>query len=208
MSSHERQDDDVGDVPDLAGSRQERGSSEDAGVLDGAGEESSGPDGRREAHGQEIVRSPRSQELIHAADLLVAASESELKDAGLETIIGASYSRQWSGMLPSPDDFNKYDERTRERICRWNDAFTVDESARQNRLVDNEIKQQETGVALTFVLVLAFGLAAFVSFLITREMASFGFLSVPLLNFLGNLFKSVLSKSSRGDGGQRREDTE
>ncbi len=137
----------------------------------------------------------------------MAASESELKDAGLEAIVGASYSFQWSGMLPSPDEFNKYDEQTRERICRWNDAFTVDESARQDRLVDNEIKQQETGVAMTFVLVVAFGLAAFVSFLITRDIASFGFLSVPLLNFLGNLFKPVLSKSSRGEEGQRQGDT-
>lgn len=45
----------------------------------------------------------------------------------------------YSGMLPIAEHYRLYDERTRERMCRWNDAFTVDESARQNKLVENEM---------------------------------------------------------------------
>lgn len=131
------------DDADMAGTGQQRGSSTDESVFKGALEEEPRPSDGEEAHDQEVIRSPRSQELIHAADLLVEASESELVDAGLEKIVAASYSRQWSGMLPIPDEYNKYDSDTRERICRWNDSFTTDESARQDRLVDNEIKQQD-----------------------------------------------------------------
>ena len=60
---------------------------------------------------------------------------------------------------------------------------------------------------MTFVLVIGFGIAAFVAFLLTRDPLSFGFLSVPLLNFLGNLFKPVLSKSSRGEEQSVRDGT-
>lgn len=34
-------------------------------------------------------------------------------------------SESWSGMLPRAQDYNAYDPETRERICRWNDAYTV-----------------------------------------------------------------------------------
>ena len=197
MNSDERQDNDVGDHADLAGTGQERRAPKNEGAFDGAVEREPRPHDEGQAHGPEIVRSPRSEELISAADILVSASEEDLRDAGLGSIFEAAYSYQWSGMLPSPDEYNKYDEPTRERICRWNDAFTLDESARQDRLVDNEIKQQETSVAMTFVLVVGFGIAAFVAFMVTRDIASFGFLSVPLLNFLSGLIKPVLSKSSR-----------
>ena len=58
----------------------------------------------------------------------------------------ASSRMEYSGMLPPPDIYEKYDAGTRERMCRWNDANTVDESKRQDKLVDNEVKQNERGV--------------------------------------------------------------
>lgn len=195
------QDEELGYDADAAdhGAGQQSGVENHEDQLEEQVRVSSSENGDGEASGGEIVRNPRSQELIRAADTLVAASEDELRVAGLGAIIGAAYSYQWSGMLPSPDEFNKYDEETRERICRWNDSFTVEESARQDKLVESEIKQQEQGAAMTFVLMCFFGVASLIAFLATGNVASFGFLSVPVINILGNLFRPVFSKSSRGD---------
>ncbi|MDO4539330.1 MAG: hypothetical protein Q4B54_14285, partial [Coriobacteriales bacterium] len=146
MNSHDEKDEDVGDVPDLARPGRQREAARDEAAVVGGVEGETRPDDGEQARGKEIVRSARSQELIRAADVLSAASDSELLDAGLTGLVAASYSYQWSGMLPAPDEFNKYDKQTRERICRWNDAFTTDESLRQDKLVANEIKQQETGM--------------------------------------------------------------
>lgn len=101
-------------------------------------------------------------------------------------------------MLPEPASFAKYDRETRERICRWNDAFTVDESARQDRLVDAEIRQQDRGAWMTFALLLVFALASAASFVATGKAEAFLLLSVPALGIVGNLFQPLFSKSSRG----------
>lgn len=103
----------------------------------------------------------------------------------------------YSGALPMPEQFYAYDAETRERICRWNDTTTIDESRRQDILVENEIKQQERGAKLTMVLMTTFALLAFIAFLTTRDPVSFSFLSVPCLTVIGNVLKPVFSKSSR-----------
>lgn len=103
----------------------------------------------------------------------------------------------YSGMLPIAEQYRLYDERTRERMCRWNDAFTVDESARQSKLVENEIKQQDRASWMTFFLMIVFSAFSLICFLITRDAASFLFLSVPVANVIGSLLKPVFSRSSR-----------
>ena len=93
---------------------------------------------------------------------------------------------------------NQYDPETRERICRWNDAFTIDESKRQDRLVDNEIEQARKGPVRSMIMLIVFSAFAFISFMITRDAASFWFLAVPVVSVIGNLIVPVFSKSSRG----------
>ena len=100
-------------------------------------------------------------------------------------------------MLPHPSCFAAYPPEVQERICRWNDAYTTDESKRQDRLVDNEVRQQRMASVMTFVLVLLFCLLSFLAFVITRDASSFWLLSVPVANVLGNLIKPAFSKSSR-----------
>jgi len=186
---------DIGDA-DLVRLRQQQGAGEAETPVDGQGAREPCQTARANEDGGEETSGSRSKELVRAADLIVRADDDELREAGLVAVSSLSY-RSWSGRLPEPDEFNKYDKDTQERICRWNDAFTVDESARQDRLVDNEIKQQNRGVILTFILMWGFIVAAFASFLVTRHAASFGFLCVPIVNSLGNLLKPVFSRSSR-----------
>ena len=103
----------------------------------------------------------------------------------------------YSGLLPAPQHYLEYDAETRERMCRWNDAFTIDESKRQDKLVDNEIKQQNRGAWMTFALLILFSVMSFIAFMVTKNAASFWMLSVPVANVIGNLIVPVLSRSSR-----------
>ena len=129
--------------------------------------------------------------------MLASASEDELADAGLSELASIRAGYQWSGMLPSPDSFSKYDERTRERICRWNDSFTIDESRRQDRLVECEIRQQRAGAWMSFALFALFALLAFVAFLANGSAHAFWFLTVPGLTIVREFLQPVFSKSSR-----------
>lgn len=83
------------------------------------------PDENGERQGE--ITQPNDEELVRAISMLVQSGISE----------------SYSGMLPRPSDFNKYPADVQERMCRWNDAFTVDESNRQNQLVKAEIDRSE-----------------------------------------------------------------
>jgi hypothetical protein len=118
----------------------------------------------------------------------------------IETLIASlGVSESWSGMLPRAEDFNAYSPEVQERICQWNDAFTTDESKRQDRLVDNEIRQSNLGTwisAFIFLLSIAF---TFIAFMKKGNALSFGFLALPVLTMIGNLLTPVFSRSSVHD---------
>ena len=82
-------------------------------------------------------------------------------------------------------------------MCRWNDAFTVDESNRQNQLVKAEIDQSRKGMWVSAGLFAVALLMSFISFLATSSPWSFGFLAVPVATIIANLFEPIASRSSR-----------
>lgn len=130
--------------------------------------------------------------------MLERASDSEIEAAGLsELLMQENREYHYSGLLPAPQHYLEYDAETRERMCKWNDAFTIDESKRQDKLVDNEIEQQNRGSWMTFILLILFSLMSFIAFMVTKDGASFWMLSVPVANVIGNLIVPALSKSSR-----------
>lgn len=183
---------------DLSGRGQQR-SGEGVPRKD-AGEVSRKPEEAEEGKGtsEKSLDRRRSEEIVAAARVLEQASDSEIEAAGLsELLLQENREYHYSGMLPAPQHYRDYDAGTRERMCRWNDAFTVDESKRQDKLVDNEIKQQNRGSWMTFFLLILFSVMSFVAFIITRDAASFWMLSVPVANVIGNLVVPVLSRSSR-----------
>ena len=134
------------------------------------------------------ITQPNDEELVRAISMLVQSGISE----------------SYSGMLPRPSDFNKYPADVQERMCRWNDAFTVDESNRQNQLVKAEIDQSRKGMWVSAGLFAVALLMSFISFLATSSPWSFGFLAVPVATIIANLFEPIASRSSR----DRKENTE
>lgn len=101
------------------------------------------------------------------------------------------------GMLPKPEDFDKYPPAVQERWCKWNDSYTSDESHRQDKLVAAEIQQSKASLWITTMLIGSSMLLAFITFIITGSAWSFGFLAVPLISIIANVFMPVASKSSQ-----------
>lgn len=124
-------------------------------------------------------------------------AESDSRDQEELQLSQVLASFNYSGILPPPEIFERYDDKTKERMCRWNDANTSDESKRQDRLVDHEIRQNKRGAVLSFVLMVIFVIATLYAFVTTHDKASFIFLSVPALNVIGNFIQSVHSNSSK-----------
>lgn len=126
----------------------------------------------------------------------------------IATLMQMGVSESYSGMLPKPDDFNKYPSEVQERMCRWNDAFTTDESDRQDRLVDAEIAQAHKGMWISGVLFMLAMLFTLVAFLVTESQWSFGFLAVPVVSMIVNLFEPIASRSSRDKKTSTKSDEE
>ena len=110
----------------------------------------------------------------------------------------------YSGMLPKPDDFNKYPPEVQERMCRWNDAFTIDESKRQDRLVDAEIKQASKGMWVSAFLIAGSIIVSMIIFLRTLSPYAFSVLSIPFISIITNIFEPIASRSSRNEKKDRQ----
>jgi len=108
---------------------------------------------------EEVVRKLSSLPEGEARSTIAELFEDpEHKDA-IATIAAASISGSWSGLLPDPDSFNQYPEWVQEKMCGWNDAFTVDESKRQDNLVSaiiNDTKKVTTW-SIVFIGAIIFG---------------------------------------------------
>ena len=102
--------------------------------------------------------------------------------------------QEWSGLLPDPDSFVKYPKHVQDHMIAWNDAQILDESKRNDDLVAAFISDKKWGQVPSFVINTLFLLASFISFVITRDPVSFGFLSVPGVTIAVNLFKDRKEK--------------
>lgn len=159
--------------------------------VDGAGEGGAQPSGAQPNGGDVAGGNPGQGELT-----LPDAGEVR-KAISMLTALGVDES--WSGMLPKPEYYKAYPKDVQERMCQWNDAFTIDESKRQDRLVDNEIKQANIGTWISAVLFLVSMVFSLVCFLKTGSGWSFGFLAVPVMSVLSNMLTPVFSRSSVHD---------
>ena len=106
---------------------------------------------------------------------------------------------QWSGMLPPPQDFAQYPPHVQERMMRWNDATTTDESTRQDQLVAAEIEASKTGPNRALAFATLCVVLAFVLFIVGEPVGGGLMLGVPVFTFTAQLIQSVRSRSSRTD---------
>lgn len=85
----------------------------------------------------------------------------------------------------------------------WNDAKILDESKRLDKLVDANIAQTRRDGTMSFIVNLSFAAIAFLSFIITKDPASFGFLAVPGLTIAINSVDILRRGSDRPERGER-----
>lgn len=124
--------------------------------------------------------------------------DSELREIVLGSLqLGRVH--QWVGLLPDPDSFNRYPERAQDKMISWNDAQILDESKRNDRLTDAQIKFKGRGQAMTFLLNALFAVLSFAAFVITRDPASFTLLAVPGVTIAVNVFLKERDGKSNGD---------
>ncbi len=109
----------------------------------------------------------------------------------------------WSGRLPAPDDLAAYPEPVQERILSWEDAFSSDESHRQDLYVAAEIAAERRGSVGSMIL---FGgclmLAACAFFFKDSVEGALVFVSLPVLGLIGRFLRPLRAS------GKRRADNE
>lgn len=166
-------------------------------IIDQSEEHPESKDGGKENRSSD----ESSRELIAAAKLIERASEEDLIKAG---IISESETEMmsvaFSGMLPHPSIYKMYDAETRERMCQWNDAYTIDESKRQNKLIDLEIKIRARAQWMSMCLMAFAFICAVVTYALYHDaIFSVAFIAVPFITVLANGIQAVKPKTRTND---------
>ena len=118
-----------------------------------------------------------------------SAAFAEIINPALADLYIARY-ESYSGLLPHPEHWGKFDVSTRERILRMSEAFTTDESARRDRLADAEIVETPKGRrAAVAIMVLCLAAAAASVFVVNNTVAAGIFLAVPVASIIRDLIR-------------------
>jgi hypothetical protein len=127
----------------------------------------------------------------------------ELEDANLPPdriarIVGVMASYEWCGRIPSPQDLAAYPEPVQERILSWEDAFSSDESHRQDRYVEAEIAAERRGAIGSMVLFAGcLALAACAFFVKDSVEGALVFVSLPVLGLIGRFLRPLRQTGKR-----------
>ena len=106
---------------------------------------------------------------------------------------------EYEGIIPIPSLFNAYNPNAQEallEIARTQVAASfADESARQDKLVEAEIRQSRNGQIISAVVILATIVsAAAISISTGRDAVAMVVLGIPIATIVGNLFRPVRSR--------------
>lgn len=121
-------------------------------------------------------------ELAEAEEAIVESAPKEIQDY----LAKAMLFQGWSGLLPDPDSFSKYPQDVQDSMVAWNNAKILDESKRLDKLVDAGIKQVSRENIFSFILNLGFAILSAVTFILTGNLVSFGFLAIPSVSIVFN----------------------
>lgn len=137
----------------------------------------------------EIERSPDKEDGPESKYL-------EVIQTAVAAAIQVERSESYSGLLPHPEHWGEFDPATRERILRMSEAYTADESARRDRLVDAEIKEAPKGrqaaVGITYACLIGAALSIFV---FESVVGGAIFLTVPVASIVRDLIRGRSSRS-------------
>ncbi len=107
-----------------------------------------------------------------------------------------------SGPLPPPDELERYDQilpGLANRIVRVHESYTIDVSAREDRLVDADISLAKDGQGWAAFFGLFCLVTSIVFFAVGNPLAGGCFLSMPVLLFIASFLPSGRGKSSRSE---------
>lgn len=155
------------------------------------------PRDAQQQEGMESVQGIDKADEPELADTEALSSGYEPNDYEKQIVRELHETQVWSGELPHPDAFAAYPEYAQHAMVEWNNARVMDESKRRDKIVDHIIYTERKGVNYNFILNLAFSTFSFVSFILTRDPASFGFMAVPAVSVVFNIYKE--RKSSKDD---------
>lgn len=137
-----------------------------------------------------------AQEVLEGEVLGAILAELSPERAGeltgiIVSLVHASES-SWSAPLPEASDFYKYEPSDRERMMRWNDAGTSDESSRQSKLVDAQVEAAQAGPKRALgVVFVCLALAAVAGFAFDDTLLAALLLSPPILMFAQTLIAAT-----------------
>lgn len=106
----------------------------------------------------------------------------------------------WSGLLPHPEQFSKYEKEVQRKMLDWNDAMILDESKRQDKIVDAEIKQSRLSSFLNFIFNTIVIVAVFVAFVITENPNVFWAFTVQGASLVANVVIHIKDKDDNEKG--------
>lgn len=114
----------------------------------------------------------------------------------VQAVFQAQQSESYSGLLPHPKHWDKFDSETRERILRMSEAYTTDESQRRDRMVDAEIGEAPRGRrnAMT-IMYISLVFAAGSVFIVENTVAAGIFLAVPLASVVRDFIQGRSGRS-------------
>lgn len=135
-------------------------------------------------------------DLSHERSIIEEGEAEEVVVAALRKIGVAS---SWSGLLPRPEDFSKYDVHVQEKMLAWNDAQILDESKRNDRLVNAEVKQGYISLVFTFVINTLIIVGVLIAFVVTNNPNVFWAFTLPGASVVGNVVISVKDKGKSKD---------
>lgn len=126
----------------------------------------------------------------------VEERQEKIIQAAVQAVIALERSESYSGLLPHPEHWDKFDPETRERILRMSEAYTTDESARRDRIVDAEISEAPKGRRNALLIMLVSLVCAAISvFVFSNNVAAGIFLAVPLVAVVRDFIQGRRSQS-------------
>ena len=109
-----------------------------------------------------------------------------------------------SGPIPDADMYLKYPLEVQKKIIEWQDrqikAMFDDESIRQNKLVDGEIKPGNVGQWLSFAINSFIVVGALIAFVMTGNANVFWSYTILGASVVGNVVVHINDKNHKADG--------
>lgn len=146
----------------------------------------------------QIGSNSRSERALEINAQSVDALASEVNE-DVEALF--SIAKLSSGPIPDAEELDKYSPEVQAKIIEWHDrevkAVFDDESKRQDKLANAEVRQGDVGQWLSFVLDILLIVGPLVAFYFIRDPSVFWAYTILGANVIGNVVINIGSKKTK-----------